>query len=507
MIALRNLTLLLDRHPMLALPLWTIVFLAVMVPVGARPLLSDELTTYYIAMSPSIAHFVECMQQVDLQPPLNFLLVRLSVGLFGDSALSVRLPSLVAFLVASSIVFHLAAKRLGGLFGLVALGVIWCLWHVPFAVEARPYALLLALLSLALLCWLNAIETESWSIWHTGLGLSMAALFLSHCFAPAFGAAIGVGEMVRTAQRRRIDRKIWLAILSPLLVLPLYIPLLRNAQSIHFPPVYSVKWSTLPIFYLMLVLAVLPVLGTVLIYLLIPKARHVARKWREVGSLHELGFCIATLTGTVCVVGYCAMSDVAFFFRYGIGAVLGATFLLVTLFARLIWDRGCVLAVAILLLGMFVWNKGRTGVAMERFQGVSTAYRGIGNGLPFVVANGLTFVEMDRREPQELLGRLFYLTNEKAALHYIRANMFEGLIKVQRLFPIRARVVDYDGFVSDHPRFLVFAMPDDPENWLLSKLKDDGAEIRLLQEASQTGYLDRRVYEVRVQVRPGASGI
>jgi len=115
---------------------------------------------------------------------------------FGDSPLSVRLPSIASFLLASYLLQRIVAKRLGGLFGLVAMGTLWCFFHVFYAVEARPYALMLALFTCALYCWLEAIEADGRSWWHLGLGASIALLFLSHCFAPLLGAALGAGEMV-----------------------------------------------------------------------------------------------------------------------------------------------------------------------------------------------------------------------------------------------------------------------------------------------------------------------
>jgi hypothetical protein len=66
---------------------------------------------------------------------------------------------------------------------------------------------------------------------------------------------------------------------------------------------------------------------------------------------------------------------------------------------------------------------------------------------------------------------------------------------MQRWFPIRANVSPYREFVKSHRRFLVLTAHDCPLDWLLLKLKDDGAQIRFLQNL-QTGYYDRELYEV-----------
>lgn len=484
-----------DRRPQLLLPLWIGVFLAVMWPAATRPLWYDELVTHHIAMSPSWERFVDSLLSVDLQPPLNFLLVRVSVWLFGDSALSVRLPSLLAFLIASLIVFYLARRRWRGVFGILAISVFWCLWLVSFAVEGRPYALMLALFACAFYCWTYAIEQAEWSRWHGGLALSLGGLFLSHCFGPVCGAAIGVGELVRTARTRRMDGRVWIAILAPLAVLPVYIPLLRNSSTIRFPEIFQVNGLTLPRFYLLLVAPVLPGVALAAAYRWLVKPGPL-RRWREIGAAHELGFCIAALCGPALIAVYCAWSEVAFFSRYGIGAMLGAELLIVALLAKWVPDRRAALALAALLLGIFVWGRGFTGQMTARFTNATAGYRAIRTDLPFVTANGLTFLEMDDRESDAFTRRLVYLTDNEAALRYIHSNMFEGLVKVQRVFTIRGSVRPYERFVRENRKFVVFARPEDHENWLLSKLKDDGARIELLSEEKATGYLDHRVYGV-----------
>src|SRR5436190_14613963 len=109
---LRELAGLIDRRPAIALPLWMIAFLFVMWPAATRPLWYDELITYYISKSNSLDHFWDCVRSVDLQPPLNFLLVRLSLISFGDSPLSVRLPSIASFLLASYLLQRIVSRRL-----------------------------------------------------------------------------------------------------------------------------------------------------------------------------------------------------------------------------------------------------------------------------------------------------------------------------------------------------------------------------------------------------------
>ena len=69
------------------------------------------------------------------------------------------------------------------------------------------------------------------------------------CFSPPFAAAIGVGELVRTAVSKRIDKRIWAAILLPLCVLPLYVPVVSNlVHGLLTPHALEAKPSTIPLF-------------------------------------------------------------------------------------------------------------------------------------------------------------------------------------------------------------------------------------------------------------------
>jgi hypothetical protein len=58
--------------------------------------------------------------------------------------------------------------------------------------------------------------------------------------------------------------------------------------------------------------------------------------------------------------------------------------------------------------------------------------------------------------------------------------------------------VPYREFVSRNRQFLVLGTAGFPEDWLLPKLQEDGAQIRLLQNV-KTGYRDHELYEVTLR--------
>ena len=117
--------------------------------------------------------------------------------------------------------------------------------------------------------------------------------------------------------------------------------------------------------------------------------------------------------------------------------------------------------------------------------------------LPLVDASGLTFFEMNKREDPETLAHVFYLTDHDAAIRYAHATIFEGTGILRDYFPIRGTVMPYRDFVAKTPHFFVLGTPDYPEDWLIPKLLDDGAELDFTGEL-RSGYKDNMVFEVRL---------
>jgi hypothetical protein len=497
--ALRRLIHLIDRRPALVLPVWIFAYFAVLWRPAHRPFWYDELNTYYISMSPTWGRFWGSIRNADLNPPLHYLLIRSGIVLFGDTPFTARITVMVAFLAASLIVFHLISRRLGGGVGLVALGIFWSFAITAYAVELRSYAFILAFFCTAALCWMNAVEFDSWTVWHTGVLVAISAMFLTHCFTPPYAAAIGVGELTRTIVRRRIDRKVWAAILAPLAILPFYIPLVRNAQTVLTPHSVEPTLFTIPRFYLWIAAPLVPVMGAILLAWLVGGSRKRPHfRWPEFARPHEIAFSIAALLAPVITMSYCIWSGVPFWPRHGAGAILGGTLILTALLASVTRrNANAAVASAGLILILFCITRAGTERLMKQYENASTAYRTIRPELPFVTASGLTFLEMDHREAPEFIRRLYDLTDHESAVRY-HTNIFEWLPVLKQWFPVRANIAPYRDFTGRNRQFLVLATKGFPEDWLLPKLAEDGAQIRLLREEN-TGYRDHELYEVTLR--------
>ena len=84
-------------------------------------------------------------------------------------------------------------------------------------------------------------------------------------------------------------------------------------------------------------------------------------------------------------------------------------------------------------------------------------------------------------------------------MQYAGATIFESLPEVKKQFPIRGNVEPYVQFVKEHPHFLVLGTPNYPEDWLIPKLLDDGADLKFKGELRQSSYKDSMIFEVKLR--------
>ena len=97
------------------------------------------------------------------------------------------------------------------------------------------------------------------------------------------------------------------------------------------------------------------------------------------------------------------------------------------------------------------------------------------------------------------MSRVFYLTDHDAAMKYAHATIFEGTGILKQYWPIRGTVAPYRNFVRENSHFFVLGSPDYPEDWLIPKLMDDGAQLQFKGELGST-YKDHMIFEVTIPV-------
>jgi 4-amino-4-deoxy-L-arabinose transferase-like glycosyltransferase len=235
----------------LALLAFTAIYLAATSILAARrPLWNDEIYTYDFAQTSGVGGLWRALESgADQAPPLSYLLTRASVGAFGVSRLTIRLPEVVAFLVFCVCAYLFVARRTNCTYGLVAMFLPALTAAYYYASEARAYAFVLAFGALALVCWQLATEGVRRPITVVGLALSLALATSSHYYAVLLLVPLGLGELTRTLAARRIDPPVWIAFSGALLPFIALIQLVRAARGYSADFWGRPSWSDAPKFF------------------------------------------------------------------------------------------------------------------------------------------------------------------------------------------------------------------------------------------------------------------
>ncbi len=505
---------------------WAPLLLLVLLDLAAalagsqtKPLWHDELFTYYLAQAPSVSAMWADLRTHDLNPPLVYLLTRWSFHFFGVNTLATRLPELLFFVVMMLGVYRFVARRMGAMFALFAVALLVLGKTFEQGFEARPYTLLLGSLAVALAAWQQAASGPRRRFGLAVLLLANIGMLLSHIFAVPAIAALVLAEMWRWRLRRRIDWPLAAALLLPFLVTILYVPMLQNHGSAIYPEAFQPTGETIFDFYIGLVereLIALLLTGLLVLLALGPAALRGRGSWSF--TQPEWVAIIGLLSLPLALMLQLMVSHGAFFARYGAAATIGVVCLAAALLGR--WtsasgtlDRRAALAGIVIALaisdhtfdGLGALFSGQIFHHAEPVLPICqacalSAHAGPGGAaLPLVDASGLTFLEMNHNEPAATAARTFYLTDAEASTRYAHANIFEQTPQLIERFHLPGHAANYYAFTREHTRFFVLGKYDWPEDWLLRKLVDDGANVRVLSRTKDE-YRDRELYEVTTRI-------
>jgi hypothetical protein len=465
----------------------------------------DELLTVKICALPTFTDVWAAVRAgMDLNPPLQFLAVRASQGLFGSGHLATRLPVIIGFLVMSLCLFLLLRRRMPVSLAIAGMIFPWLTEAYRFALDARPYGILLGCAGAALLCWSRAAEGGRRVVWLAGLSLSLALALLTHCYAVLLALPFLSGEIVRLRERKRADWGMWAALAASALPLAIY-PAMLAANAA--PPVqrswfFHVTLGTAPDTYReMLEPAFWPLVLAVLFLVTAGLSSKRASSMTEGFAMRpsELAVVIGYAAIPVSAVMLSAVTTHSFSLRYGSCGVIGVACLLAMAVARQAnaARNGAVLALLFLSsfaagFGQQLWTaihpaevhaSGPAELQPVRADSVPAhplLSHASGNQLPVVIASGLQFLEIEHYGGDALLARTYYLTDVEASLRRTGAASFDATYPtMKRLFHLRANVVPVDAFLAQHRQFLLYSSGYVVE-WLQPELLARGWQVRLL---------------------------
>lgn len=467
-----------------AIYFWVVGLIAI-----RKQLENDELFTLNIAKLPGLSDvWSALLTGAEQMPPFFYVLTRISLSLFGESSLALRLPAMLGFWMMSLCLYRFVAKRSTALYGLLAVLFLFTTGAYYYAFEARPYGLVLGFSGLALICWQALLERRNRLPYLLGLTLSLAAAFSCHYYAVLVLIPFVCGELVRAIQNRRIDLSVWAAMAAATTPLFFYLPLIKSARSYSTGFWAQPSWGDAPFFYyFVLASAALPLTAILLL-----SALYAAVSLEETPSpssftlsIPEIAAAIGFLLIPFVAVTIAMFVTKAFTLRYALSAVLGLGMLIPFAFLWQLRGRDFLLLALLFLLALgFVRRGGMTlkdaaDRSQGRINGVTLLQQLGGNDLPIVVSDPHNFLILSHYAPPELQKRLVYLSDPAASRRYFGHDSIErGMFDLLKPY-FKLNVQAYRPYLDSGRKFLLLSEPDFFLNWMLTDLPAKGEQLEL----------------------------
>ena len=486
-----------ERHRLLLLGAVSVVYFAATSVSASRKLMwNDELFTYFIAQASTLSGIWSALLTGADQNPFPFyLLTRWSLALFGVNEWALRLPEMIGVWGAGACLFHIVAHRSSSMYGFVAMVFLFVTGANFYSYEARPYGLVLAFASASWLCWQAATERRIRWLPLLGLFGSLAATLCLHYYAVLAFIPLGIAELVRSYDRRRVDWAIWLVMGGALFPLLVFLPLIEKSRTYRNGFWAIPSWKSIPDAYSSLLMPAPLMLMFVLIFAGIVALVHVQRFDTQASVNapaipgNELAAALSYVSLPLIAVAVAMLVTGAFTPRYALPTVLGVSVLVAWTSARLLDGRAFLGAIILLLsCGGFVmlWTRSLPATPETALSQMYAIVRSEPESeLPVVVSDPHTFMTLSHYAPPDLSSRFVYLADPERSLRDLGHNtMDRGILDLKPWF--RLNIQESERYRSEHSRFLLYVHAGylggqvAPNfNWLLSDLAASGWHLEL----------------------------
>jgi hypothetical protein len=460
-----------------------------------QPLVVDEQYTYYVSQTGGWRQiWAALLARADNHPPLDYWLRHLAMSAFGPGQLAFRFLSLVAFCAAAFCVYLFVRKRVGAIYGVIAVLTMFSTPAYDLTFEGRYPSMLLLFGALALMSWSTATKGSRAGV--VCLAISLTAAIYTDYNSVLLFAPIALGEAARTIETRRLDLRVWAALAAAGFSLAGLIPMIAAAREFiqpRFAPAGLL--NALDIYKTLLERTGPVVVGLIVIAPFIPRYAATGGSEKD-QAIPKHYFAVAT--GFLLLPIFCwvlaRLVTGALHWRYILAAVIGAAILGAYAVRRL--SLAFPLApVALAVLLYFNALGCELGAFVQRYHHRGDAAAG---DLPELLSKDPMPAVMGYTDKtfqilyysEELRRRMVYLVDVPLARKWVGIDSAErGLAGLGKLAPVP--VIPYREFLKSHDRFwLVLAI--EPQHWLISQLLEDGATLLVRGE-----YLEEPVFEVR----------
>jgi hypothetical protein len=470
----------------------------------------DEFFTLYISRAGTMKGILGALATgADQHPPLFYYLTHLLTVVFGTSHLTLRLLPIFGFGLMCICLFYLLYRRTSLLWALLGMTLPLASSAFYYATEARGYGSELGFCALALLAWQRVTSSSKRRIlWLTTLFVACAMAVSSHYYAVLFVFALGLGELARTIQLKRIDILVWLSFLGGIVPLLVFLDIIRKASSYsaHFWAIPI--WGTLLDYYLQLFggLANILVVGAVPYLVMLLRSESHEEDYRaEISrfSTYEVvaWSCIAAIPLFTMILAKTVTH--AYIERYAISALVGAVILLCH-FGYAVAPRPRSFALILCVVGLLYFTFHSIWVIRINRLGVKTISEHMAildshTDSPLVMADITKFHQSSFYAPRNQLRNVVYVADPEASVEYILKDTIDrGLLDLRPWFPIN--VVPRQRFIAEHREFLVYSYLGS-WTWLTYVLLPPYYETRLIDRVDTDILLNAR----RIRDDPAAA--
>jgi 4-amino-4-deoxy-L-arabinose transferase-like glycosyltransferase len=483
-----------------------------LVGAATRPFWYDEVCTWIVTRQPSLSAIWNALAHAaDAQAPGFYLIERISAAFIRNQEIAFRLPSILGFCCITICLFVFTRRHAGGAFALVCAAIPFTTslfnWY---AIEARPYSLLVACIAIALV----AYQRAPIAAWMLVMCLALAASIALNYYAVFAMVPFGLAELYVLLVRRQIRWRVWIALACGVVPLAVFWPLLAKLKQYygeHFWSgaslsglihIYGAFFMSSPPFGAAIAAAaLLGMMGLIVLLALNPESAAAqtttpAREYVLVVALVGLpaiGFLVAKLT-------HSGMTE-----RYVLPAVVGIS-LAAGCILPLLDRKSVILAVGFLVAllavqeaSFWVAHKHQLTTFESPADSLASLVTSVGyQELPVVISDGLEYLPIAYYAAPPWSERFVFLADPSTALIFAgNESLDKELIVLRSFAPLR--VYDYSAFALQQRTFLLYSSNGsggDPQDWWAERLLRDGNALRVLAaDHRRTIYLVTRRQE------------
>ncbi|HEU4635047.1 MAG TPA: glycosyltransferase family 39 protein [Edaphobacter sp.] len=477
---------------LLVFALFVPVYLVITTLIARHKLIwDDEFFTLYLSRPTNMAQMLDGLKTgADQHPPLFYYLIHQVTAIFGLSHVTLRLLPMAGYGLMCVCLFHLLRNRTSVLWAFLGMLMPLTSSAIYYATEARGYGSMLGFCALALLAWqrITSSHHRRW-LWMGILFGASALAVSSHYYAVLFFFALGLGEIARTVQLRRLDVWVWLALGGSAVPLLAFLSVIRsaNSYSAHFWAIPI--WGSLLEFYpgILGSLANILILGAVPFLIAALRSESFEQEGRERILRHFSTYEVVAWASIAAVPVFAMLLAKfvthGFTERYAMSGIIGAIVVLCHFgFAVAPRPRSFPLLLCCAAMLYFVAHGVRTiriqSVAVTR---LSEQMHVLGNHAdsPLALSDITVFHQVSFYSPRAMVQNIAFVADPESSVKYLQQDTVDrGLLDLRPWFPLQ--IVPSQTFLAEHREFLVYAYIG-AWSWLTYDLVPPYYDTRMLE--------------------------